>query len=495
MNPGHPVEQTLSGVAKLIEDIERLMDDKDTADVVFLIGKDEKQSFAHRTILKARCKSFQNLKRGDVCRISSAIVSFPSVAIQTSLPKIKLPNYTPEIFQNVLVYVYTGKITLFEGTVIEMMMLASEMGIEDLRGSCETFISSSLSVKNACFYLVKAIEIQDQSAGSSGAKCPLPFIEKCIGYIGENASECMKTEGFLNLPKDVLIRLISSDHLAIEEEEVWRAVLSWSKFQAKVTSPPQAWNREERSRMEVFLKGVINHVRLLLIDSQVFAEEVEPTGLVPIEVSLERYRFAALPTKFRENPVESRLKPRTSTRFFPGSTILSQNKTTLQKTLNAWYGSPNQQWRMVYKAGVHGFSSEAFHKQCDGVSPTYVIVQGGSGHICGGFSDIPWVKSGPKGRYGSSEKAFIFTLVNNENVPPTKFPVTKKMYAVCFHHDCGPIFGAGSDLYIASNAHENMESYTNFPHSYNGDETSPTLLMGDYNFSIADYEVFTPATN
>ena len=54
MNPGHPVEQTLSGVAKLIEDIERLMDDKDTADVVFLIGKDEKQCFAHMTILKAR---------------------------------------------------------------------------------------------------------------------------------------------------------------------------------------------------------------------------------------------------------------------------------------------------------------------------------------------------------------------------------------------------------------------------------------------------------
>lgn len=39
------------------------------------------------------------------------------------------------------------------------------------------------------------------------------------------------------------------------------------------------------------LSGVINHVRLLLIDSQVFAEEVEPTGAVPIELSLERYEF------------------------------------------------------------------------------------------------------------------------------------------------------------------------------------------------------------
>ena len=37
------------------------------------------------------------------------------------------------------------------------------------------------------------------------------------------------------------------------------------------------------------LSGVIHHVKLLLIDSSVFAEEVEPTGAVPIELSLERY--------------------------------------------------------------------------------------------------------------------------------------------------------------------------------------------------------------
>ena len=49
------------------------------------------------------------MKRGDVGRKSSAIVSFLSVAIQTALPKIKLPNYTLEIFQNVLVYIYTRK--------------------------------------------------------------------------------------------------------------------------------------------------------------------------------------------------------------------------------------------------------------------------------------------------------------------------------------------------------------------------------------------------
>lgn len=38
----------------------------------------------------------------------------------------------------------------------------------------------------------------------------------------------------------------------------------------------------------------MGYVRLLLIDSKFFAEEVEPTGAVPMELLLERYRYAAL---------------------------------------------------------------------------------------------------------------------------------------------------------------------------------------------------------
>jgi hypothetical protein len=55
----------------------------------------------------------------------------------------------------------------------------------------------------------------------------------------------------------------------------------------------------------------------------VFAEEVEPTGAVPIELSLERYRFAALPNKFREQSEDKRLQPRMSCKLFPGSQLLN----------------------------------------------------------------------------------------------------------------------------------------------------------------------------
>lgn len=37
-----------------------------------------------------------------------------------------------------------------------------------------------------------------------------------------------------------------------------------------------------------------------------------------------------------------------------------------------------------------------------------------------------------------------------------------------------------------------MDSYSNLPHTYDGEGASPSILMGDYNFTVADYEVFTP---
>lgn len=105
-----------------------------------------------------------------------------------------------------------------------------------------------------------------------------------------------------------------------------------------------------------------------------FAEEVEPTGAVPMELSLERYRHAALPSKYPEGSEDSRLRPRLSPHLFPGSIILGQEKSHFQRILNAWFGHTKQSWRLVYRASSHGYSASAFHRHCDGVSPTYVVV-------------------------------------------------------------------------------------------------------------------------
>lgn len=41
-------------------------------------------------------------------------------------------------------------------------------------------------------------------------------MERCITFIGDNAADCVKTNAFLNLPKEALIKLISSDFVSTQ---------------------------------------------------------------------------------------------------------------------------------------------------------------------------------------------------------------------------------------------------------------------------------------
>lgn len=93
---------------------------------------------------------------------------------------------------------------------------------------------------------------------------------------------------------------------------MWRCVLEWAKHQAGVTQRTAHWTEDERAKVCQHLSGVMGYVRLLLIDSKFFAEEVEPTGAVPMELLLERYKYAALNTQKsmqQHNPSVSRSGP------------------------------------------------------------------------------------------------------------------------------------------------------------------------------------------
>ncbi|KAK0180211.1 hypothetical protein PV327_005877 [Microctonus hyperodae] len=51
---GVPGEAGLAGVPRLLEDLARLSEDKESADIVFLLGRDETPVYGHRIILQAR---------------------------------------------------------------------------------------------------------------------------------------------------------------------------------------------------------------------------------------------------------------------------------------------------------------------------------------------------------------------------------------------------------------------------------------------------------
>lgn len=60
-------------------------------------------------------------------------------------------------------------------------------------------------------------------------------------------------------------------------------------------------------------------------------------------------------------------------------------------------------------------------------------LQGTRGEICGGFSDAAWGRPSGKSHYVPSERAFLFTLFNHQELPPTQFHLVKKPFAICYH--------------------------------------------------------------
>ncbi|RVE51377.1 hypothetical protein evm_003932 [Chilo suppressalis] len=113
------------------------------------------------------------------------------------------------------------------------------------------------------------------------------------------------------------------------------------------------------------------------------------------------------------------------------------------------------------------------------------------GEVIGGYCEAAWGSAGAGG-YVAAPRGFLFTLGSPPS-PPATYPLVKKPFALCSHPDCGPIFGAGADLLISNNCNTNSDSYSNL-HSYGADPAPPSLAP-DYNFTVRDYELFTPKHN
>lgn len=142
-----------------------------------------------------------------ICRIPGSTV-LPSPAGTATL--IRLPHIRPDDFRQFITYVYTAKIILQDSKVFQIMIIANDLGLNDLKIACEDHVIATMSVDNACCFLTNALEIQEKVGG----KCTDSFVDRCIAFIGENASECTKTSGFLKLSKEAIVKIISSDFVS-----------------------------------------------------------------------------------------------------------------------------------------------------------------------------------------------------------------------------------------------------------------------------------------
>ena len=160
--------------------------------------------------------------------------------------------------------------------------------------------------------------------------------------------------------------------------------------------------------------------------------------------------------------------------------------------LREWLGRPAK-IELLFRASEHNFSAEAFHKKCDKVSSTLVLVRTEFDKTIGGFNPGRWY-SRVRGNFmpDFSNKAFIFSLDLKE-----KFALKDSSEAFSCGQDMGP--GFGQDIQITDQCFNSKKSHSWFPSAYDGkdkyqsNQVSHTAFCGNphgYKFRVIDYEVF-----
>lgn len=169
---------------------------------------------------------------------------------------------------------------------------------------------------------------------------------------------------------------------------------------------------------------------------------------------------------------------------FPSDLLSNEQK----RILLTW--DVRQHPQLIYKGSRDGFSASTFHQKCDNKGSTIVIIKSTNGYLFGGLAHPSW-NSTCSYLPDPSNRSFIFTLTNPNNIPPTKYPCITSTNAIQGHPSYGPLFGGGADINVNNNCNSTSSNSTGFGYYQDTTGKGSDTFTGAANFSVQDIEVFT----
>ena len=149
-----------------------------------------------------------------------------------------------------------------------------------------------------------------------------------------------------------------------------------------------------------------------------------------------------------------------------------------------------KQFKKLYQASVDGGDPEIFHKKCDNIPNTLILIKSIGNRRFGGFTSLTWQL--PSNRYISKldKNSFLFSLDKHKI-----YSIKNLDNNICCWNDRGPSFGSAHDISIEGNPIKEKKLYTKesldrCSYDYNGDKNALSEDgKGNKIFAI-DYEVF-----
>ena len=115
-----------------LDDFEKLLKDNRFSDVKIVV--DKKKFFVHKGILAARSRYFPAM--------------FESNMKEAEEVEIRITNISANILQEVLRFIYTGKIDVEMTMITDLLIVADMYGLDGLSAICEEAIMSNTNLEN-----------------------------------------------------------------------------------------------------------------------------------------------------------------------------------------------------------------------------------------------------------------------------------------------------------------------------------------------------------
>ncbi|XP_039983199.1 kelch-like protein 40b [Xiphias gladius] len=215
-------------------------------------------------VLKIKDKEFP-CHRLVLCACSSYFRTiFLSDLEESKKREIELEDVEPGVMGLILKYLYTSKINVTEQNVQDIFAVANMYQIPSIFTVCVSFLQKRLSLSN-CLAIFRLGLMLD---------CPRLAVS-ARNYACERFQLISRDEDFLQLLPSELAAILANDNLNVETEEaVFEALMKWV-------------SRDTVSR-EKELPGLLDCVRLRLVNEDYLIEKVEKHKLISLNPELQQ---------------------------------------------------------------------------------------------------------------------------------------------------------------------------------------------------------------
>jgi len=239
---------------------------------------------------------------------------------------IPIMDLKPEILDLLVEYCYTGKILITEDNLENLFAASMMLQFCEITDACYKILKNKLKPDNCLGFKAFA-----EAYGHTD------LVSYCNSYISKKFLEVVKQEEFLELNLEQLLDLISSDKIALENEDpVFESIMLWINN-----------DRDSRSR---HFPDIMKHVRFTFCSSDYFIRKGQNDSLITEFINKQEFVCRLRKMLLKEESAQSLKslcnKPR---QYHPNAIVVIGGRSNSNKCPNSvkCYFFKEKQWSII----------------------------------------------------------------------------------------------------------------------------------------------------